>query len=498
MKSIRIMGSLHLRRLRPLPLASLALLAGCAVGPDYQRPSVATPAAFKEAGDWKPATPSDGQPRTAWWEVYNDSVLNDLEEQVARSNLSLQAQAAAYEQARQLARSDNATLLPTIAADGSATRSKSPSGRTSASGVVGGSGATNNYSASLVGSWEPDFWGRIRRLTESDMAVAQQDAANFANARLSLQATLAQDYIGLRILDEKKRLLDSAADDYRRTLEISKNKYSVGVSARSDVSSAQARLDSTRAQAIDVGVQRAALEHAIAVLVGKPPEDFSVAVKPTFDLGAPAIPLAVPSDLLQRRPDIASAERALAEANAKVGIQTAAYFPALTLSAQGGFEGSDIAKLFTAPYRFWSIGASATESLFDYGERHDLVLAAKAAYQGSVATYRGTVLTAFQQVEDDLAAIRILATEADVQQSAVNEAADASKIAQNEYKAGTVDYTTVVTAQVEEVNDRESALSILQSRLDASVALIQALGGGWSAADLPDSHQVFRDRKSVV
>ena len=472
------------RALRLAMLLGLAGLGGCAVGPDYTRPKVEAPAAFKEAAGWKPATPADSQAKGAWWEVFNDPVLNDLESQVATSNQSLLSLAAAYEEARQLARSDQATFLPSLSADGSGSRSKSAASK-------GGTGSlSTSYSASLQASWEPDFWGRIRRLTEADASAAQVSAATLANARLSLQASLAQDYIEVRILDEKKRLIEKAVEDYRRTLSISKNKYAVGVAARSDVLSAEAQLDAARAQAVDVGVLRAQVEHALAVLLGRAPADFSLAAKPAFDLVAPDVPVTVPAALLERRPDIAQAERAVAEANARVGLQTAAYFPTISLSASGGYTGSPLSQLFHSPFRFWSVGGSAAESLFDAGQRHDQVLAAKAAYQASVATYRQSVLAAFQQVEDQLSDLRILSEEAGIQSSAVAEAADAARIAQNEYAAGTVDYTTVVSAEVTELNDRESSLAILQGRLNASVVLIQGLGGGWTQADLPTPSQV--------
>jgi len=285
-------------------------------------------------------------------------------------------------------------------------------------------------------------------------------------------------------------------EDYRRTLQISQNQYAVGVMARSNVISAQAQLDATRAQAIDVGVQRAQFEHAIAVLIGKAPGDVTIAPEPTMGLTLPAIPAQVPSDLLERRPDIASAERSVASANARVGVQTAAYFPDVSLTANGGYAGSPLDRLFTAPFRFWSLGANVSDTLLDFGQRHDEVLEARAAYDASVAGYRQTVLGAFQQVEDNLASLRIQEEESQVQDAAVAEAADAAKITMNEYRAGTVDYTTVVTAQVNELTDRETALALRQSRLTAAAALIEALGGGWTAGDLPARRQVVAHRSA--
>ena len=457
----------------------LTFLAGCAVGPAYERPALAAlPAAFKEAAGWKAATPADAAIRSAWWEEFHDPLLNELESQVAASNQSLLQAEANYNQARQIARADRATFFPSLSAVGSGTKAH-----------AGVPGSTTAYSAALEGTWTPDFWGRVSRLTEADTAAAQASAATLAAARLSTQATLAQDYIALRVLDEKKRLLDHQIESYRRTLQISQNKYNVGVSARNDVISAQAQLDATRAQALDVGVQRAAYEHAIAVLVGRAPGGLAIAVQPGLILGVPDVPVQLPSDLLERRPDIAAAERAVAAANARVGVQTAAYFPDITLSAEGGYQGSPLDRLFRVPFRFWSLGFNASETLLDFGARSAQVQAARAAYDASVAGYRQAVLTAFQQVEDNLAGLRIQAEEATIQEAAIAEAAEAARITTNEYKAGTVDYTTVVTAQVAELSVRESALAVLQSRLTETVALIEALGGGWHASDLPTPAQ---------
>jgi NodT family efflux transporter outer membrane factor (OMF) lipoprotein len=308
---------------------------------------------------------------------------------------------------------------------------------------------------------------------------------------LSLQTALAEDYITLRSLDERRRLLERAVDAYRRTLTISQNRYDAGVTARSDVVSAQTQLDNARAQLIDVGVQRAQLEHAIAVLVGRAPAEVTIAPQATFALAMPAIPPQMPASLLERRPDVAEAERQVAAANARIGVQTAAWFPAISISASDGFQGSVLDKLLTAPNRFWSLGADAAESLLDWGQRSANVRAARAAYEGSVAGYRQTVLGALQEVEDNLASLHILEEEAQVEDAAVGEAAEAARIALNEYNAGTVDYTTVAAAQVAELNSRISALTILRSRLTSSVGLISALGGGWTTADLPDARGVY-------
>jgi NodT family efflux transporter outer membrane factor (OMF) lipoprotein len=462
-------------------LCATALLAGCAVGPDFKRPDVAMPAAFKENAGWKTAAPGDGLSRGPWWEVFNDPLLNQLETRLDTSNETIIEAAANYEEARQVAHSDRTAYLPFVGVAGSADRSR----QTDATSVTGHGMTTSIYTAQLQASWEPDFWGKIRRTVEADVAAAQASAADLASAKLSSEGALAQDYIGLRTSDDKIRLLEGAVAAYQRTVKITQNKYSVGVAARSDIITAQTQLDSARAQLIDAGVQRAQLEHAVAVLVGSAPSAFSIARRPDLGLATPAVPPQLASSLLERRPDIAAAERLAAEANARIGIQTAAYFPNVTLSGAAGYEGSPIDQLITAPFKFWTLGAQATDSLLDWGQRHDLVLSARAAYDASAANYRQTVLTALQQVEDNLAGIRILKDEAAVEDVAVTEATQAAQIAVNEYDAGTVDFTTVVAAQVTELNNRESALAIHQEQLTSSVALIQALGGGWTMADLP-------------
>ncbi len=483
------------RRLRILPrfappgrsaAAALLLLAGCAAGPNYRRPQVATPVAYKEAAGWKVATPDDAALRGPWWRMFGDPVLDGLEAQVAAANPTLAVAQAKYHQPRQFARAERGTLWPSLSIAGSAQRSRASS--------VAAVRPANAFSASLQAAWEPDLWGRVRRSTEASVATAQAGAADVALVRLSLQSALAQDYIGLRTLDERQRLLQDAVAAYRRTLTISQNRYRAGVTARSDVVSAQTQLDTARAQLIDVGVQRSHLEHAIAVLVGRLPSDLTIAPKPRLDLAQPDVPLLLPSRLLERRPDVAEAERQVAAANARVGVQVAAWFPALSLSADGGFQGSVFDQVITAPNRFWSLGAQAGETLLDWGQRSAVVKAARAAYDASVANYRQTVLGAFQEVEDDLSSLRVLAEEAKVQDAAVGEAAEAARISVNEYNAGTVDYTTVAAAQVAELNSRLSALTIRSDQLTASVGLIAALGGGWTTADLPDAHEVFAGR----
>jgi NodT family efflux transporter outer membrane factor (OMF) lipoprotein len=497
---MKIVSSLSQLRATALNSIVAILLTGCAVGPNYHRPPAPVPPTFKEAEGWKQAKPADVAERGPWWQAFNDPTLNQLETDAAGANTTIAQAAANYEQARQIARADRATLFPTITASGSAQRARAGSGRfggASSSGTSSGSGTVapssssspinNSFSASLGASWTFDFWGRIRRQVEADVAAAQTSAADLANARLSIQASVAETYFQLRIADERVRLRQIAVDAYSRTLKIAQNKYGVGVVARSDVISAQAQLDSARAQLIDAGIQRAQLEHALAVLTGRPPGEFALPTETTFAVALPAVPLQLPSELLERRPDIAAEERNVAAANARIGVQFAGYFPQLTLSGDGGYTSSVLSKLFNAPNQFWSVGANLGDTLFDFGRRGAEVAAARASYDAAVATYRGTVLRAFQQVEDNLVGLRLLEQEASVQENAVNEAAEAARIAMNEYRAGTVDFTTVANAQVIEANNRQTALTVLQNRLNATVALIQALGGGWRASDLPDS-----------
>jgi NodT family efflux transporter outer membrane factor (OMF) lipoprotein len=344
---------------------------------------------------------------------------------------------------------------------------------------------TTQYSGSVGASWEIDIWGKIRREVESAKAGAEVSAADLAAAKLSLQAELATDYFQLRTEDELARLLNATADAFARSLQIVQNRYDVGVAAKTDVASAQAQLESTRAQAINVGVLRSQLEHAIAVLIGKPPADFTIAPAPGVTSVVPLTPPGLPSALLERRPDIAVAERQMAEANAQIGVAIAAYYPTISLSGSVGFASTVLSTLFDPESLVWAVGPSLAETLFDGGLRGAQVEAAKASFEQTVALYRQTVLTAFQQVEDQLAALRILAEQATVQDGAVKAAEEAERLTLNQYEAGTVDYTSVITAQANALSSRQTALNILQNRVTASVALISALGGGWDTSQLP-------------
>jgi len=469
--------------------ALLVSLAACKAGPDYQRPAVATPAAYKELAGWKPSQPQDAMSRGPWWSVYRDPVLDGLEQQVQVSNQNLRAAEAAYRAAVAVVRAAEAALFPTLTLNGQSTRSKS-SARGSGTSLGGAQQPVSQYELTLGASWDIDLWGRIRRTIEGNIASAQATAADLASARLSAQAALATAYLQLRVEDALKKLLEDAATAYTRSLEIVRNKYNAGTAARSDVAQAETQLESTQAQAINVGVQRAQLEHAIAVLIGKPPADFAIAPVATLAPEIPAMPPGVPSALLERRPDVAAAERQVAAANAQIGVAIAAYYPDLTLSASVGYLSNQMASLFQASNRLWSLGPQAAETVLDFGARGAQVDQARANYDQGVANYRQTVLAAFQQVEDELATLRILADQAKVQAVAVRSAQEAERLIFNQYKAGTVDFTSVVTAEVAALSNEETALNIVQSRLVASVALIQALGGGWDASRLPRTKEV--------
>jgi NodT family efflux transporter outer membrane factor (OMF) lipoprotein len=479
MKQYHPSASWPARPARLLAATLCGLLAGaCSVGPDYHRPSEPMPAGFKEAEGWTPAQPADAIDRGAWWSVYKDPLLDDLEKQVDVSNQTLKSAEAAFRQARAVVEEARAAYFPTVAVSGSGQRSKAASG-------VGG-GATNAYALTLGATWEPDIWGEVRRTVESDVASAQASAGAVASARLSAQATLATDYLELRAEDQLTRLLQDAVKAYERSLQITKNQYVVGVAAETDVLAAQTLLDGTQVQLINVGVERTQLEHAIAVLVGKAPADFSIAPAP-LATEVPVVPTDLPSTLLQRRPDIASAERQMAAANAQIGVAVAAYYPNVALSGSIGFADMALNTLLRASNLVWSYAGSVSETVFDGGLRGAEVDAARAGYDGTVANYRQTVLTGLQQVEDDLAALRILEQQAGLADKTVAEAKQTAQLTLNQYQAGTVAYSSVITAQVAAITAEQTALSIQESRLTSSVSLIEALGGGWDETQLPDA-----------
>lgn len=451
-----------------------AALAGCAAGPDYRRPDVAVPDAYGEAppavsGDWTTAVPADAVDKGRWWEAFGDPLLNGLEARLQIGNNNVRAAEARYRQAQLLSQAARTALFPTLSGTLAGQRA-------GGSGRVGGT--ANTFSATLSASWEVDLWGRVRRQVEGAEASAQASAADLANARLSAQAALAQNYVALRIADAQRTLLEAESAEYARALQLTQNRYAAGVVSAADVAQAQTQLHTTQAQAIDVGIQRAQLQHAIAVLLGEPPAGFSIEAAP-LALRQPMIPPGVPSRLLERRPDIAAAERRVASANAQIGVAESAWFPNLTLGASAGAQAATFANLFSAPARLWSVGPSLVETLFDAGLRRLQTEQARAAYDEAVANYRQTVLGGFQEVEDRLAALRILGAESDEQARALEAARRSAALTLNQYKAGTVSYLSVVTVQATALASERSSIDLRGQRLTASITLIQALGGGW-------------------
>jgi len=455
---------------------ALLCAGGCAVGPNYHRPAFETTPTFKEQGDWKPSEPVDVLSRGAWWHIFNDPVLDGLEQQIDVSNQNLKAAADAYRQAQTLVAQARAGFWPTIMASGSRQRELPAPGRNPP--VV-----INSLSAS--GTWQLDIWGQTRRTVEGDVASAQASAAAVAAARLAAQASLATTYFELRAQDSLQKLLDDTVADEQRSLEITQNRYSFGVAAKADVVTAQTQLLSSQAQQVNAAIARAQFEHAIAVLIGQQPAAFSLPVE-ALRTEVPTTPAGLPSELLERRPDVAEAERKMAAANAQIGVAVAAYFPTLTLSGSAGYENSGLLKnLVNSKNLIWAVGPTLAENLFDGGLRRAQTAQARAAYDASVDSYRQTVLTSLQQVEDDLVTLRVLERQAAIEDETVMAAREAERLTLNQYKAGTVPYTSVITAQTTTLASEQTALTVLLDRLSASVALIQAVGGGWTAAALP-------------
>jgi NodT family efflux transporter outer membrane factor (OMF) lipoprotein len=480
---------------RITPFVAVVLCA-CTVGPDYQKPDAPVPPAYKELQGWVIAHPQDATGRGAWWSVYNDPVLDGLERQVVVDNQTVKQFEAQYRTAVALVGEARAGLFPTVSltpdltrTSGASTRGGSAVINTPSSGIIsGGGGGGPRSQFSLEGSvdWSPDVWGRIRRQVESNVAGAQVSAADLANATLSAQAALATDYFDLRAEDSLEQLLRETARAYAEALRILQNQFRAGTIAEGDVATQEAQLENARAQLAGVGVQRAIFEHAIAVLTGHAPAEVTIAPAP-LAAQVPVTPPGLPSTLLQRRPDIAAAERQMQEQNALIGVQQAAYYPDISLSAVGGFVASPLSQLFTTPARIWSLGAAASETLYSGGARPAAVEAARATYDASVANYRQAVLTGLQQVEDQLSSLRILEQQERAVATAVAAARHALQVVQNEYNAGTVAYTSVIVQQTTLLGDQQSELAVHQSRLVASVALIAALGGGWDASHLPDA-----------
>jgi len=483
----------HLRYALALALVGATALSGCEVGPNYHRPPVTTPTQFKEAEGWTPAAPADAVDRGDWWSIFGDDQLNALEQKVAVSNQNLAAAEAAYRQAHALVAEDRAALFPTVDLTGSANGSGShetiaaiPAGQPGGPAAAHAIGVTtHSYQAAVGATWAPDVWGKIRRTIEGAKANAQASAADLANARLSAQSELATDYFQLRLADGEKALLTATLDGYAKSLQITQNKYNAGVAAKSDVLQAQTTLNNAKASLIDLDVQRTADEHAIAVLTGQAPADLTIAPIAGWTPQIPTTPELVPSQLLQRRPDIAASERLAANASAQIGVQVAGYYPDINLTASYGFASSALSTLFKSSSSLWSAGANATQLVFDAGATHARVSGAKAAYDQAVAQYRQTVLTAFQQVEDALSADRVYQSEITPRAAASQEADQAEQILMNQYRAGQVDYTSVVTAEATALNARQTLLTLQVQRMTNEVSLIEALGGGWSAQQLP-------------
>jgi len=474
-----------------IALLLVVLLVGCTVGPKYIKPTVPTtstykeqaPASFTHQFQWQPAHPGDQSSRGNWWEIFGDPELNKLEEQIADSNQNLKVAEARFREARAAIRFNRASQFPTISTAPNASYVKSSDFSPNFSSKIQQS-SKGDFVLPFDLSYELDLWGRVRRSVAAAREEAQATAADYATAKLSLQAELALDYFELRSADAQKQLLDDTVKAYTDNLQLTVNRFKGGVAPKADVAQAQTQLDTTRVQDTDVTVQRAQFEHAIAILIGKPPAEFSLAAAP-LNYQPPDTPIGLPSELLQRRPDIAAAERRVAEANQQIGIARAAYFPTVTLGGTAGFTGTQGSNWFSWPSGFWAVGPALAETLFDAGRRRATSESARANYDGAVATYRQTSLTAFQEVEDNLAALRILENEEQQQEQAVGSSQESLQLFTNRYKGGVDTYLQVITAQTIELANERNAIDIQRRRLDASVLLIKALGGGWNVSNLP-------------
>ena len=465
---------------RKLVVGAVFICAGCSIGPRYQRPVAPAPSAFKEvAGNdqWKMATPSDGLIKGKWWEVFGDQQLNRLEELVNVDNQNVKQAEAQFREARALVLAAHANYYPTIGS--------SPSLGQTFQRKAG----VSSFSLPLSVSWEPDLWGRVRLSVENAVDNAQVSAADLENIRLSQQALLATDYFLLAANDMQQIVLQNTIQNYQRNLQLTMNRHAFGVAARSDITLAQTQVAGAQAQSTDLRVARAEYEHAIAVLTGRPPASLEIGAT-VISSPPPAIPLGLPSQLLERRPDIAAEERLVAAANANVGIAQAAYYPTLTLSASAGTITNSVSSLFTYASRYWSVGPSLSQTLFDFGRRGAVLQQTEAAYDATVAAYRETVLAAFQEVEDDLANLRYLAQEAVQQQQAVEAAQESLNLELERYRAGTDSYLNVITTQIIALTDQQNAITILQRRMTAAVDLTKALGGGWDASTLPSGNLI--------
>lgn len=493
-----------------ITITTLALLSlsGCTVGPKYVRPAVQAPPAYKELTPemsqdlgWKPAQPADASLHGKWWEMFNDPELNSLEEQVNISNQNIAASTAAFVAARVLVREARAQYYPTLTADPNVTRSRQSantfggrSGTAGAPGFAPGRSFTD-YTLPFDLSWQADLWGRIRNTVRSNISAAQVSAADLENVRLTAQAQVAVNYYELRNEDSLKRLLDSTVMAYQQSLELTQVLYDTGIDSQEAVAQAKTQLEATQAQDTALGILRAQFEHAIALLIGQPASSLSVPIAP-LNANVPPIPYGVPSQLLERRPDISAAERSMAQANAQIGIATAAFYPTISLTASGGLESTSVATWFTWPSRFWSVGPSLAETIFDAGLRRATVQQFRAAYDQAVANYRETVLTAFQQLEDNLASLRFLSTEIQQQDTAVKSAEQSLSVATDRYRLGIDPYLNVITAQTTLLSNQQTAESIRMQEMVAAIQLIEALGGGWDSSRLPSPNDLSANRPS--
>ncbi|WP_175160502.1 efflux transporter outer membrane subunit [Paraburkholderia fynbosensis] len=469
-------------------LTLVITLTACTVGPDYVKPLTPAAATFKEleGTGWKPAQPADTLTRGAWWSIYADPSLDALEQQVAGANQNVQAAEARFRAARATVAQYRSSFFPLVTANAAYSRARSSENvlHKSTAGLT-----LNDYLVQADASWEPDLWGRVSRSVEGAKAQAQASAADTQAVLLSMQAELATDYFELRGLDQERQLLDDTIKAYREALDLTQHRYAGGIATDADIAQAQTQLKTTEAQALDLGVQRAQLEHAIAILIGQPPSTFSLPLAPLA--AVPVVAQAgVPSALLERRPDIAAAERQVAGMNAQIGVATAAFFPNLILSVTGGLEATNYSQWLLAPSRLWSLGPALAGTLLDFGGRASAKEQARAHYDESVAQYRQTVLAAFGQVEDNLAALRVLEQEAAAQDDAVAAAQRALAVVSDRYKNGAITYLDVVVAQTTALTNERNAVSIARRRMAASVALVKALGGGWDASTLPSDGQI--------
>ena len=464
-------------------LTATGQFTGCAVGPKYKTPMTPAPPAYKEMGDWKTAQPSDQNLGGNWWEIFQDPQLNTLEQQINVSNQNLKAAVAQYQQSRAALRYVRADYYPTLTATPSATRQRYSGNRPPNTSIFSGR-TFSDFAVPLNLSYQVNAWGRVSKNVESYREQAQASAADLAVINLSLHALLAIDYFAARTLDAEEKLLRDTVNQYQQAFQLNEDRYEGGLASEVEVEQARTILETTRAQLVDVGVARAAYEHAVAVLTGKPPADLTLPPLPLTS-PPPAIPVGVPSELLERRPDIAAAERRVASANAQVGLAKTAYYPLVNILGTGGFESGSITTLFQGPSALWSVGASSAVTLFDVGRRRALNDEARASYDSTVASYRQTVLTAFQQVEDNLAALRILEQEAGVQAVAVQAAQRSLDLSNTRYEGGVTSYLEVITAQNAALSDEVTAVNILGRRMASAVQLVEALGGGWDKSSLP-------------